>query len=88
MAERVLLPCCDLWCMDPAEFEINGGSGHFEDNTHACEAHVGSLLGTSDWLDQENREWIVTPLTVQPSREEQGGELLKLMWTFIGKFDG
>ncbi len=84
MADRVLLPCCDLWCMNPAEFEITGGSGHFEDNTHACETHVGSLLGTPEWLDQENREWIITPLA-QPSREEQGGQLLKLMWEFIGK---
>ena len=89
MADRVLLPCCDLWCMEPAEFEITGGSGHFEDGTYACEVHVGSLLGTPDWFDQENREWIVTPLVVQPKgREEQGGQLLKLMWEFIGQSDG
>jgi len=56
------LPCCDLWCMNSAEFEIVGGSGHFEDQTLACEVHVGSLLGTPDWLDRENTEWIVVPL--------------------------
>lgn len=56
----IIPACCVIGCGKPAEFEIAGGSGHFEDFTHACEDHVGELLGTPDWLDEENREWTVT----------------------------
>ena len=56
------LHCCQLDCPLPAEFEIIGDSGHFEDTVHACENHVGVLLGTPDWLERENREWVVVPL--------------------------
>ena len=57
-----VMPCCNLFCMEPAEFEIVGGSGHFEDSTLACAVHVGELLGTPDWLVEPNDLWIVAPI--------------------------
>lgn len=60
------MPCCDLWCMKPAEFEIIGDSGHFEDQTHACKDHVWEGLGTPFWLERQNQQWIVVPVVEQP----------------------
>lgn len=51
--------CCKIGCDRDAEYEIIGGSGHFEDVTDACPPHVGHLLGTPTWLESENRQWTV-----------------------------
>lgn len=49
------LRCCIMECGRPAEFEIYGESNHPEDYTESCEEHVGALLGTPDWLTEDNR---------------------------------
>ncbi len=58
--------CCFLDCDHEAEFDIYGDSAHHEDNTQACEAHVGALLGTPDWLLEKRgrptRAWTVVPI--------------------------
>ena len=54
--------CCYLDCPNDAEFGIYGSSGHFEDVTEACEAHIGALLGTPTWLKKENEHWVVYPM--------------------------
>ena len=59
------LPCCDLFCMEPAEFEVTGGSGHFEDGMLACGNHVGTMFGTFEWLEQPNQQWVVSLLPKQ-----------------------
>ena len=51
--------CCVMECEKEAAFEVRGTHGHPEDSTHACEAHVGELLGTPDWADYENTWWDV-----------------------------
>lgn len=43
-------------------YEILGGSGHPEDATLACEAHVGVLLGTPVYVKAENRQWTIVRL--------------------------
>ncbi len=60
--------CCVITCRKDAEFDIFGGSGHFEDTTQACEDHVGSLLGSPDWLaPKDNTQWTVVALETEPS---------------------
>lgn len=54
--------CCESGCGKPAEFQIAGGSGHFEDVTEACRDHVGALLGTPQWLPGDNLTWTVSVL--------------------------
>lgn len=54
--------CCfiaedDAKCAKDARFEIWGSCGP-EDNTHACEEHVGYLLGSPEG-DCTNATWIV-----------------------------
>ena len=51
--------CCFLTCPLPATFTIYGQSDHPEDVTEACEDHVGSLLGTPDYLERDNISWRV-----------------------------
>lgn len=51
--------CCKPRCRRLAEFEIRGEGNHPEDYTHACEKHVGWLLGTPVFLQRENRMWFV-----------------------------
>ena len=58
--------CCIIECDKNAEYGIYGGSRHFEDVTEACEDHVGALLGTPDWLKQNNTEWTVVELSTEP----------------------
>ena len=60
--QTVVPSCCVIGCGNPAEFGIHGGSGHFEDATEACENHVGTLLGTPDWLEPDNKQWTVAAL--------------------------
>lgn len=55
--------CCDPDCDRPAEFGIYGESGHPEDVTEACVAHVGELLGTPQWLPGHNLSWTVAVIT-------------------------
>lgn len=54
--------CCYSGCARQAEFSIYGSSGHFEDVTETCERHVGSLLGTPQWLKKDNKSWTVSIL--------------------------
>lgn len=59
-----LRTCCFIECGKPAEFEIVtsrtgnklAGPDPYSDNTDACEAHVGALLGHQ--LDAEKPEEI------------------------------
>ena len=55
--------CCEPGCGKPAEFQIAGGSGHFEDVTEACRDHVGALLGTPQWISEDNALWTVSVLS-------------------------
>ena len=49
-------------CGKDAEYEIIGGSGHFEDYTHSCTEHVGAMLSTPAWLTKLNTQWTVVDL--------------------------
>ena len=60
------LLCCAIECDKPAEFEIRGESNHPEDYTHACEDHVGYLLGTPAWMRVQNGTWTVLTLMPPP----------------------
>jgi hypothetical protein len=51
--------CCHFGCEERAEFVIYGSSRHFEDTTEACVKHVGELLGTPAWLEENNTHWTV-----------------------------
>lgn len=67
--------CCIVDCGNDAEYAIYGESNHPDDNTHACEAHVGALLGTPvfagqtkegvpyEWTKPENLSWTVVMLS-------------------------
>lgn len=62
--------CCEHDCAKDAEFAIYGTSGHPEDCTHACRAHVGDMLGSIEGATP-NRRWEVIlieddPATVKP----------------------
>lgn len=62
--------CCFLSdnkerCDHVAEFTIYGGSGHPEDYTESCEAHVGALIGTPTWMEKENESWTVVAIQRQ-----------------------
>lgn len=46
-------------CPTPAAVTIYGESGHPEDFIDACEAHVGVLLGTPQFVAGDNRRWTV-----------------------------
>lgn len=52
------LTCCHLQCDKPAEFQIFGSQ--LEDDTLACESHVGELLGSN--VDDTLSAWTVTYL--------------------------
>jgi hypothetical protein len=52
--------CCEWDCESEAAFHIQGGSGHPDDNTDSCEAHVGVMLGTPDWAQNDNTWWDVS----------------------------
>ncbi len=45
--------CCADGCSERAEFGIYGSSGHPDDATETCMAHVGQLLGTPIWLEHD-----------------------------------
>lgn len=49
-------------CEQPAAYNIYGASQLLEDNTQACEAHVGALLGTPVGAPMENQSWTVVAL--------------------------
>lgn len=49
-------------CRERPTVEIHPSGGHFEDYTHACDAHIGALLGHFD--DQPDpHHYEVRPLT-------------------------
>ncbi len=53
--------CCDPDCPEEAEYLVIGNLNNGMDNdTHACTNHVGSMLGTPDFLQGENSEWSVS----------------------------
>jgi len=53
--------CCQLECEKEAECYIVGNLNNGVDNdTHACTDHVGELLGTPDFLENENTEWVIS----------------------------
>lgn len=65
------LHCCHVGCPEDADFEIftvrrDGGIAGpdiYSDDTHACEAHVGDLLGYQpDARDPEEIMWHVRPI--------------------------
>jgi hypothetical protein len=60
--------CCVIDCNADAEFEIttmNGGPDRYSDSTHACEAHVGALLGYQpEALHPESVYWEVRYLEI------------------------
>lgn len=64
-AIRSASPCCVIGCPLAAEFGIYGESGRPDDDTYACERHVGALLGTPAGLGSENRSWSVVLLKWQ-----------------------
>ena len=47
--------CCELNCKTVAPFEI-WGTGGFEDNTHACIAHLSGMVGPTDRVHLINHE--------------------------------
>lgn len=49
-------------CGKDAEFTVYGGSGHPEDYTESCEAHLGAMLGTPSWLEKPDQSWTVVLL--------------------------
>lgn len=54
------MKCCFIPCDAEADYEVYGESGDLDDNTLACEAHIGALLGTPMHLTRENRSWTVS----------------------------
>lgn len=75
--------CCKIDCDAPAEFEIVGESGHPDDSTHACEAHVGELLGTPEWLSRRNRSWTITALSGE--RDSGAPDLYEALDRLVGE---
>ena len=68
--------CCVMECEAEAMFQIEGTHHHPDDNTQACEAHVGELLGTPDWADYENTWWdvgLIPESELERWRTEEGG---------------
>ena len=62
--ERTPPFCCIIDCSEPAYVEIinvTPGANPY-DATHACEAHVGALLGSNN--DVEGRMWHVQIIEV------------------------
>jgi hypothetical protein len=69
------ITCCEPDCQSPAEFMVltvrrDGGDGimagpdPYGDDTHACEAHVGVLLGHQpECLSPEEIYWHVAPIS-------------------------
>lgn len=57
------LYCCQWECEKEADFYIVGNLNNGIDNdTHACEQHVGEMLGTPDFLTSDNTEWVISPI--------------------------
>lgn len=62
--------CCVMLCDAPAEFEITnttpGASAY--DYTHACESHVGELLGGDAGGPTKAWRWTVTNIAAKGSQ--------------------
>ena len=53
--------CCEWECLKEADFLIIGNlNAGYDNDTYACEGHVGELLGTPDFLVGDNSEWVVS----------------------------
>jgi len=69
------LYCCQWDCEKEADYYIVGNLNNGVDNdTHACEHHVGELLGTPDFLTGENTEWTVS---VIPQAEKERHQVIE-----------
>ncbi len=63
------LYCCKWDCEKEADFLIVGNLNNGMDNdTHSCEEHVVEMLGTPDFLTDDNTEWVVS---VIPQAEKE-----------------
>lgn len=61
--------CCQWDCEKEADFLIVGNLNNGMDNdTHSCEEHVGEMLGTPDFLKEDNTEWVVSGI---PQEEKE-----------------
>ncbi len=56
-------PCCFVGCERNAEFQIWGEHPYPDNDTLACEEHVGSLLGTPVGYP-EQQSWTVIVFSV------------------------
>ncbi len=57
------LYCCQWECEKEANFYIVGNLNNGVDNdTHACGEHIGEMLGTPDFLTEDNTEWVISPI--------------------------
>jgi len=63
-------PCCVPECEKDAEFAIFGVYGSPDDDTYACKAHVGELLGTPVGL-AENVGWTVVLIETETEKRER-----------------
>lgn len=55
------LYCCQWDCEKEAACYIVGNLNNGVDNdTQSCEEHVGELLGTPDFLTENNAEWVIS----------------------------
>lgn len=67
--------CCWLGCENDAAFHISAANRNDPDNyTHACEQHVGSLLGWADGFAPCN-EWRVFYIGTPQVDAEQAKEM-------------
>lgn len=58
-----MLKCCSINCDEDAEFLITDrADGTDSSTTHACEAHVGSLLSHGDGWNGQVQGWAVSSL--------------------------
>lgn len=53
--------CCIVGCSAAATVNIQGDSGHPEDNTQSCDVHIGESLGTPVGLPMST-SWTVVPI--------------------------
>ena len=88
LSQRTEPYCCKIGCEAAAEFEIRSvraipcapyvgiaGPDIYSDDTHACEAHVGALLGCQpDAREPEHIYWQVRPLRALVSEGQRAGK--------------
>jgi hypothetical protein len=68
------IKCCFDGCDEKADFEIiedNDYQDYYSRITHACQSHVGDLLGTGMPCPVMTTKWLVDLLDPKLAREEQ-----------------